>query len=272
MSRAMVFGITFAIAGNVLISFALNLQKLAHARLEEARAGRGHGPDVMEQEGGANPDAESAGIEVPRKSHLPPELEREARVWSGNSSEASLTLGPRSETDPLMALPMTPNAGHIHAVPTYGALFPNADEIHVRRVESSPLRQPPKTAERPGTGVAAENTNRPTHDGSNNESEYLKSKLWYALPGFPPNCWGSEAAILQVAWVFTDECWRDGEFHFLRLCPRFSRCTFGNGNKLSVPICERDFTLLQFALIANCLFAPLLLHERLRTVGLHLLL
>ena len=190
MSRAMVFGITFAIAGNVLISFALNLQKLAHARLEEARAGRGHGPDVMEQEGGTNPDAESAGIEVPRKSHLPPELEREARVWSGNSSEASLTLGPRSETDPLMALPMTPNAGHIHAVPTYGALFPNADEIHVRRVESSPLRQPPKTAERPGTGVAAENTNRPTHDGSNNESEYLKSKLWYALPGFPPNCWG----------------------------------------------------------------------------------
>jgi hypothetical protein len=183
ISRATVFGITFAIAGNILISFALNLQKLAHARLEEARAGRGHGLDAMEQEGGANYDVESAGIEVPRESHLPPELEREARVWSGNSSEASLTLGPGSETDPLMA-PVTPNAGHIHTVPTYGALFPNADEIHVRRVESSPLRQPPKIAERPGTGAAAEYTNRPTHHESSNESEYLKSKLWYALPVF----------------------------------------------------------------------------------------
>lgn len=33
------------------------------------------------------------------------------------------------------------------------------------------------------------------------------------------------------------------------------------------PIRKRDLTLFQFALIANCLFAPLLLHERLRTVG-----
>ena len=183
ISRAMAFGITFAVAGNILISFALNLQKLAHARLEEARAGRGHGLDVMDQEGGANHDVESAGIEVPRESGLPPELEREARVWSGNSSEASLTLGSGSETDPLMA-PVAPNAVHIHAVPTYGALFPNADEIHVRRVESSPLRQPSKTAERPGTRAAAEFTNRQIHHESNNESEYLKSKLWYALPVF----------------------------------------------------------------------------------------
>jgi hypothetical protein len=37
------------------------------------------------------------------------------------------------------------------------------------------------------------------------------------------------------------------------------------------PLCQRELTLLQFALIANCLFAPLLLHERLRTVRCHLL-
>lgn len=32
------------------------------------------------------------------------------------------------------------------------------------------------------------------------------------------------------------------------------------------PRYQRDLTPLQFALIANCLFAPLLLHERLRKV------
>jgi len=32
------------------------------------------------------------------------------------------------------------------------------------------------------------------------------------------------------------------------------------------PSYQRDLTRLQFALIANCLFAPLLLHERLRRV------
>lgn len=176
MPRAMVLGITCAIAGNVLISFALNLQKLAHARLEVARAERGHGLEAIDQDGGASPDGEASDIVVACDPGLPPELEREARMWNGNASEASLPLGPRSETDPLMAFPMTPNAEQLLAVPTYGALFPNTNESHARRVGSSPLRQQLKIAKRPaGTGVA---TNRSTHDGSNNESEYLKSKLW----------------------------------------------------------------------------------------------
>jgi hypothetical protein len=174
----MVVGITIAIAGNVLISFALNLQKLAHARLEEARAESGHGLAVIEQEGGASPDGEASEIESQSEPGLPPELEREARVWNGNLFEAGLALGPRSETDPLMALPVTPNAEQLLSVPTYGALFPNTDESHVRRIQGSPLRQQPKTAKRPGTGVGADHANRPTHHGSNNESEYLKSKLW----------------------------------------------------------------------------------------------
>jgi magnesium transporter len=182
MSRAMALGISFAVAGNVLISFALNLQKLAHARLEAARAERGHGLDVIEQEGTASTDGEASEIEVQREP-LPPELEREARVWNRSPSQNT-----RSETDPLMALLVTPNADQVLAVPTYGALFPNANESHIRTVESSPLRPQPKAAKRPGTGtgVDAEYANRSPHQGLNNngpqESEYLKSKLWYALP------------------------------------------------------------------------------------------
>ncbi len=181
ISPAMALGISFAVAGNVLISFALNLQKLAHARLEAARAERAHGLDVIEQEGTASTDGEASEIEVQREP-IPPELEREARVWNRSSSQNT-----RSETDPLMALLVTPNADQVLAVPTYGALFPNTNESHVRTVESSPLRRQPKTAKRPGTGtgVDAEYANRSTHQGLDNgpqESEYLKSKLWYALP------------------------------------------------------------------------------------------
>ena len=178
MPRAMVFGITFAIAGNVLISFALNLQKLAHARLEVARADRGHGLEAMDEDDTTSPDGETSEMVVQRDLNLPSELEREARVWNGNSSEASLSLGPRSETDPLMALPVMPNTEQLPVFPTYGTLFPNTNEGHVRKVGSSPLRQRPKTAKRLDAGVAA-NRHEPNY-----ESEYLKSKLWYILPIF----------------------------------------------------------------------------------------
>jgi hypothetical protein len=183
----MALGFTFAIAGNVLISFALNLQKLAHARLEAARAERGHGLGLIEQERAASTDGEASETDVEREPSLPPELEREARVWNRNSFDASLHLGPRSETDPLMALPVTPDAEQLLAVPTYGALFSNTNENHVRPVGSSPLRQRPKIAVRPGTRVADDHANQPAHQGSSHEaqeSEYLKSKLWYALPIF----------------------------------------------------------------------------------------
>ena len=187
VSRTMALGFTFAVAGNVLISFALNLQKLAHARLEAARTERGHSLGLIERERVPSTDGEASETDVQREPGLPPELEREARVWNGNSSEASLYLGPRSETDPLMALPVTPDAEQLLIVPTYGALFPNTDENHVHSVECSPLRRQPKVAERSGTGIADDHADQPTRQGSNyeaQESEYLKSKLWYSLPIF----------------------------------------------------------------------------------------
>lgn len=180
MSRATVVGITFAIAGNVLISFALNLQKLAHARLEAARADRSHGQEVIEPEGDTSTGDESVGSEVQPKLNLPPEVEREARVWHGSSSEASLPLGPRLETDPLISLPPTASMEIPPMAPTYGALFPNTYEGHIRGV--SPLRRYPKAAKQPGVGDSSEFLNGQTYHGSNNETDYLKSKLWYALP------------------------------------------------------------------------------------------
>lgn len=230
ISRTMALGFTFAVAGNVLISFALNLQKLAHARLEAARAERGHGLGLIEQERVASTDGETSETDVQRDPGLPPELEREARVWNGNSSEASLHLGPRSETDPLIALPVTPDVEQLLVVPTYGALL-ITNENHARPVECSPLRRRPKIAERPGTGIADDCADQPTHQGSNyeaQESEYLKSKLWWL--GF---------LLMNVG--------ETGNFISYAFAPASVVAPLGT-----------------FALIANCLFAPLLLQERLR--------
>jgi len=180
VSRATAIGITFAIAGNVLISFALNLQKLAHARLEALRAERSHDQEAVESEGDTSIGDEAFGSEVQPELSLPPDVEREARVWHGSSSEASLLLGPRLETDPLMALPPTASMEIPPIAPTYGALFPSTYEGHIRGV--SPLGRHPKTAKQLGVGDAGESLNGQIYHGPKNETDYLKSKLWYALP------------------------------------------------------------------------------------------
>jgi hypothetical protein len=161
VSSATAIGITFAIARNVLISFALNLQKLAHARLEAG----------VSAEGGA---LESG---VQRELNLPPEVEREARVWHGSLFEANLPPGPHLETDPLIALPTTASMDVPPVTATYGALFSGTYQDHVHGA-STPRRHP-KAMNGPGVGFAGENTKEPTHHGPHNESEYLKSKIWY---------------------------------------------------------------------------------------------
>jgi hypothetical protein len=239
ISRTMALGFTFAVAGNVLISFALNLQKLAHARLEAARAERGHGMDLLEQEGAATTDGGDSETDGQREPGLPPELEREARVWNGNSSEANLRLGPRSETDPLMALPVTPDTEQLLAIPTYGALFPSTNENHVRPVECSPLRRRPKIAERPGTGVADDYANQPTHQGSSyeaQESEYLKSKLWYALP-ISSESPGPEAQI-SPRWLgfLLMNVGETGNFISYAFAPASVVAPLGTVNEFSIPL------------------------------------
>ncbi|KAH9960505.1 magnesium transporter NIPA-domain-containing protein [Russula dissimulans] len=229
ISRTMVAGISFAIAGNILISFALNLQKLAHARLDKARAERGHRLEAIQEEGCASQGDEESEVDVQPGLSLPIELEREARVWNRTSSETSLP--PRLETDPLITLSVTASTVP-PLVPTYGALFPSTDNGHVDRSNGSPLRWQPGNAKRPGAALAGEYANRPVHYPShspNQESEYLKSKLWWL--GF---------LLMNVG--------ETGNFISYAFAPASVVAPLGT-----------------FALVANCLFAPLLLHERLRT-------
>ncbi|KAI0248708.1 magnesium transporter NIPA-domain-containing protein [Lactifluus subvellereus] len=229
VSRTTVIGIAIAIAGNVLISFALNLQKLAHARLERSRAERGSRLEALEEDGDESA-GEVLGIGVPYDLGLSPEVEREARVWNPSSYEAS-PLGPRLETSPLIPLPVTANAELLPSSQTYGALFPSPDDGHVRVFDDSPLRRKRKTKKPSRTRGAGKYVHGQNHHESNNgqqESEYLKSKLWWS--GF---------FLMNVG--------ETGNFISYAFAPASVVAPLGT-----------------FALIANCLFAPLLLHERLR--------
>jgi magnesium transporter len=185
VSRSTAIGISVAIAGNILISFALNLQKLAHARLERARAEHRSAPELIEEERNANPDGGLDTV-VELEMDLPPEVEREARVWNPSFSETS-SLVPRLETEPLIPLPLTTNAELQPSFQTYGALFPNLGDGNVRAVNDSPRQRKHKVTKPSGTRGAVQHGRQPKRHESNiegQESEYLKSKLWYALPSF----------------------------------------------------------------------------------------
>ncbi|KAH9071674.1 DUF803-domain-containing protein [Lactarius deliciosus] len=225
VSRATVIGISVAVAGNVLISLALNLQKLAHARLEKARAERGHGLEDIEEEEDSADAGGALGVSIQHDLGPPSEVEREARVWNGNPE--SRPQGPSIETDPLIPFPRAANADLLPMSPTYGALS-GTDDAYLR---GSPLQWKRKSTKRPVAGDAAKYANRESRRGSKSEgqeSEYLRSKLWWL--GF---------LLMNVG--------ETGNFISYAFAPASVVAPLGT-----------------FALIANCLFAPLLLHERLR--------
>ena len=183
VSRPTAIGISVAIAGNVLISLALNLQKLAHARLEKARTERNSGLEDIEEEDSAG---EGGALGVSIQDELDPlsEVVMEARVWNGNPE--SRPQGPSVETDPLIPFPNPLDAELLHISPTYGALN-SADHGHLRRTGGSPLRWKRNTTKGSVAGNAAKFDNRESPRGSKSEgqeTEYLRSKLWYVLPSF----------------------------------------------------------------------------------------
>ena len=185
VSRGTVIGISVAIAGNVLISLALNLQKLAHARLEKARTERFSGLEDIEEEDSAD-EGGALGVSIQHDLDLPSEVELEARVWNGNPD--SIPQGSGTETDPLIPFPRTANAELLHLSPTYGALN-GADDGRLRVPGGSPLQWKRKTTKGPGANGAAKHADSESPRGSESEgqeSEYLRSKLWYVLPSFLP--------------------------------------------------------------------------------------
>ncbi|KAF7800110.1 hypothetical protein EIP86_011355 [Pleurotus ostreatoroseus] len=165
LSRAEVAGISVAIAGNVLISLALNCQKLAHRRLERERE-QGHQLDQRPYN-----DLTAAGQRIDEEDE---------------ADEA--------------------------------AEDPNTVEGDEARVLD------------PGTPRDGDNKGQETpEDPTGNESDYLKSKLWWL--GF---------LLMNVGEM--------GNFISYAFAPASIVAPLGT-----------------FALIANCVFAPFMLKERFRT-------
>ncbi|KAK0468054.1 magnesium transporter NIPA-domain-containing protein [Desarmillaria tabescens] len=222
-----VIGISVAIAGNVLISLALNVQKLAHKRLDAEKLSS---LNNFGKDGAAKPqdDGHSSG---PSLNERDEDQEAEAVGVVRPDDESDIFRYP--ETVPLMS----PNGQT-----NYGS-SPSPRKPHKRSFAEFLSR--PRFGRRPKVpmveipvdvvveGNASPQQNKFNENGraeelEQNEGDYLKSKLWWS--GFLLMNVGEIGNFISYAWA-----------------PASVVAPLGT-----------------FALIANCFFAPLLLREQFR--------
>ena len=178
LSRATAAGIAVAVAGNVLISLALNLQKLAHRRLEReraARAGAGaefgaHAARIQEERGEADGDGD-AGEEASETDLLVP-----IRAASPSPSLSSTEYpAPRTYGAIVEEVPLGPRR---NAQMVAGAAGKKGNG-RARRAFGAVLRWETDAV---GAGQKGRRTGgargRGGEGNEGSESDYLKSKLW----------------------------------------------------------------------------------------------
>ncbi|KAI0650140.1 DUF803-domain-containing protein [Trametes meyenii] len=214
-------GIGVAVAGNILISLALNCQKLAHKRLEGER--------------------EAAGKELrrpqPHRSRSAPSGRLQERSTQPLSTTHSTPVAAIAilETDPLLegaedaeSEELTPT----NSRPARRWLFSHhnpARDVERSHLASTHALVPVDILPVPSED-SAERSDQTLNEEpeSGNESDYLKSKLWWL--GF---------LLMNIGEV--------GNFISYAFAPASVVAPLGT-----------------FALIANCIFAPLMLGERFR--------
>ncbi|KAA1466270.1 DUF803-domain-containing protein [Dentipellis sp. KUC8613] len=223
---ATVAGISVAIAGNILISLALNLQKLAHRRLEHER--------VSNNAAELPSDAASLELGTERPLHI---ADLEPNPWDsfGNNTEPNTpqTEPPsRAETAPLISFstpsnPSTPPHRTPRTPPIPRAYGATVSEVDIP-VSDIPVRGKGKKAQRNTINEDDAHDSGNGLGGAGEETVYLKSKLWWS--GF---------LLMNVGEL--------GNFISYAFAPASVVAPLGT-----------------FALIANCVFAPFLLGERFR--------
>ncbi|KAL0070902.1 hypothetical protein AAF712_002123 [Marasmius tenuissimus] len=235
LTTATVIGISVAIAGNILISLSLNIQKLAHKRL----------------------DADKSTSNTPNEAYSSPTSghRRVDTMYEEDEDSDDTAATPRPNTNlthsETQALVPFPHAGssrygsidhHPDLKPSgrslISRLFPrkaavaSADAIPTIPVEVVTEQEALRNVNGPPNGHKKDDKNpheTNNNDPSNsNESEYLKSKLWWT--GFLLMNVGEMGNFISYAWA-----------------PASIVAPLGT-----------------FALIANCFFAPLILGERFR--------
>ncbi|KAI0698636.1 magnesium transporter NIPA-domain-containing protein [Cytidiella melzeri] len=232
-SRATIAGISVAIIGNILISLALNCQKLAHRRLErehELRNTPSNGSHVDRRRNGVkrnlrdnvlHPTAEEEDGEL-----TPTGLPLRQVLHSSETDEPSIVAP--TETQPLLPRTQSDSSpGENSSV--LKRVFP---WVNHRRSAGPPrsfvpvdivVIEPSGATRRQASPVKGNQ-----EDDNRSESDYLKSKLWWF--GF---------ALMNVGEM--------GNFISYAFAPASVVAPLGT-----------------FALIANCFFAPVMLKERFR--------
>lgn len=175
LDKRTVIGISVAIAGNILISLALNLQKLSHKKLAAAHAEL------------SNPQQERVGtVRLPAPMERVRELSYEDREEDTVEGELDTIRGPRldsfePESEPLLPRVSTHGSTGRTTTKKHASLlrffFPAKGSHPVRQLPATPRRQTPV---RPPL-MSRTNSNNTTSSSvvsSGNESDYLKSKLW----------------------------------------------------------------------------------------------
>ncbi|KAH9927128.1 DUF803-domain-containing protein [Epithele typhae] len=213
ISTSTAAGIGVAIAGNVLISLALNCQKLAHKRLEDEREAAAQAPrPLLSPDSDGRTAGNSSTGELAQVSVVPavvvetePLLGRAGRAETIPRAQDRKWLFFRRKTNPFGVK----EADHAHLASTH-ALLP-VDGVPVASNGSSPARR-----------------SKDSSQAEPEESNYLKSKLWWL--GF---------LLMNLG--------ETGNFISYAFAPASLVAPLGT-----------------FALIANCIFAPLMLNERFR--------
>ncbi|KAG9219174.1 hypothetical protein CCMSSC00406_0001584 [Pleurotus cornucopiae] len=208
VSTATFIGITVAIAGNVLISLALNLQKLAHRRLEDDKAGRSEELSVRRH---TDNNSESA-VNGSKPGDRQPLTNNVPRSYGARESTASIDAMPE------------------HKRTSWGWLIPlkTRGKRDIAEEEAAPLARPLRvdimTEETDRDAESGHGSHGPRTPSEGNESDYLK---WL---GF---------CLMNVGEI--------GNFISYAFAPASVVAPLGT-----------------FALIANCIFAPVMLGERFR--------
>ncbi|KAI0722172.1 magnesium transporter NIPA-domain-containing protein [Cerioporus squamosus] len=215
LSSTTAAGIGVAIAGNVLISLALNCQKLAHRRLEHEREAAAQAPQPL--------------LPTHGNSHLADQSSSEGDTAPSTPIPAVAVL----ETQPLLdrADGTDPDSEPHTPARRWGFFRKTGHRHHAKEADRSHLAS--THALMPvDVVIVRTNSSAPRHgkqesqDGS--EGDYLKSKLWWL--GF---------LLMNLGEM--------GNFISYAFAPASVVAPLGT-----------------FALIANCIFAPLMLKERFR--------
>ncbi|KAI0092470.1 magnesium transporter NIPA-domain-containing protein [Irpex rosettiformis] len=226
-SPATVAGISVAIIGNILISLALNCQKLAHRRLErerELQRAKNIGKDTNRRSNGINGNRQDTAHEFDEQEEdgelTPTGLPlRHVSSFHGLEEQSeSQPLLPRSHSDAITT----------RRVPLFRRLFSwnkRRDSLEGYNHSLTPVDV---VVDEPSSASIREasQAGRDSEDG--NESDYLRSKLWWF--GF---------TLMNIGEM--------GNFISYAFAPASVVAPLGT-----------------FALVANCVFAPVMLKEKFR--------